>query len=688
MIKSANSKKNGIRQLNVMFGDFSYFNRQTTYELYTPLSIGLIGQYAKQQYGDDINVSLFKSVDKFFEKAAQNPPDVVGLSIYYWNIEKNKYVVNRLRQMFGQKVTIVIGGPCIDSDKNEQVRYLSKVFPEVNAITINEGEQAFSNILGRVLGKNETIFKDPIDGASFLKDNNLISGRPIGTSMDLATLGSPYLSGLMDDFLHSDYQPLIQTSRFCPYTCAFCVSGKSRGKLRGYPMDQVKEELRYVSKKYADRPHHTMYLVDENFGILKRDVEIAEAIRKCKEDFAYPQSVYFYNDKRFTETSRRVIEVMSDMTQLGVALALQTENPETLAASNRRNLTSEEIQSAIAWAKGINLTTSTDLIFGLPKETKKSFVELMDRTIGRGFDSVVIQNLIIMDGIEMNRPEWRKKNDVKTKYRFIGTHYCKHEDTFIAEHEEVVVSSSSFTYEEFFEIRDLNFMFFAVFNLNFQKWFFQFIRNLGVKPSSFFASFMKPDRNKMWPKGYLNFLDDLHRAIKGELHDTREEMVAKAKEIFEANGNDVGDASPINLSYGARLSYLEKDWVEPVLMHFLEQFTGSNLTNENRVLASSLIKLAEYERVNLKQIDEKEPLNIAFDIINWKENKFKEPLSNLKMSSSKPVKFSVDKTQASVINSFKEKFSSYKDKDFYYQAMEIIKPRKFLLHTLTYGDNQ
>ena len=33
---------------------------------------------------------------------------------------------------------------------------------------------------------------------------------------------------------------------------------------------QVKEELVYVSKRYADRPYLTMYLADENFGILKK----------------------------------------------------------------------------------------------------------------------------------------------------------------------------------------------------------------------------------------------------------------------------------------------------------------------------------------------------------------------------------------------------------------------------------
>ena len=81
----------------------------------------------------------------------------------------------------------------------------------------------------------------------FLDGDRLVQGPPIGLTMDLSTMGSPYLSGLMDEFMNSDYHPLIQTSRFCPYTCAFCVSGKNRGKLRGYPIDQVEEELKYVS---------------------------------------------------------------------------------------------------------------------------------------------------------------------------------------------------------------------------------------------------------------------------------------------------------------------------------------------------------------------------------------------------------------------------------------------------------
>ena len=99
--KGLSSKVIASRSLNVMFADFSYFNRHTINTLYVPLGIGLIAQYAKQIFGSQIDVSLYKKVDEFFESTNNKAPDVVGLSVYYWNKAINQYVVNRLRKMFG-----------------------------------------------------------------------------------------------------------------------------------------------------------------------------------------------------------------------------------------------------------------------------------------------------------------------------------------------------------------------------------------------------------------------------------------------------------------------------------------------------------------------------------------------------------------------------------------------------------
>ena len=666
--------KNKKSNLNIMFADLCYYNRHTLGNRYTPLGIGLIAQYVNQEFGKNISISLYKSVDKFLNQAKENPPDIVGLAVYYWNTAISQYVVKCLREMFGEKVVIVLGGPSIDSDKLEQYKFLTEKFPGANAVVVNEGEIGFGNIIKKMFSDEKNLFKDPINGVSFVHDNQLIQGSFTGTTnLDLSTLGSPYLSGLMDDFMHSDYQPLIQTSRFCPYTCAFCVSGKNRGKLRGYPIEQVKEELNYVCKKYADRPHHMMYLADENFGILKRDVEIG-----------YPHGIFFYNDKRFTETSQRVIEILGEINSHGLCLALQTENPETLKAIKRVNVTEEEINNAMNWASDLGIATSTELIFGLPYETRDSFVDLLNRSVKRGFDSVYCYNLFIMDGIELNRPSVREKHGIKTKYRVLRTNYGSHKVNFFADYEEVVVGTNDFSYEDFIDIRNQNFMFFAVFALDFQKWFFQFIRNLDVSLSEFFSSFFKPDRKIKWPDGYLKFLDDFKFVIEEELHDSPNEAIAKVKKSYEDNNNDVGDPPRPNHNLGVRLIYLENKWIKEVLLYHLDKIMGGKLTNEDKNLSASLIDLAVSERIDLENGSKKEPLNFPFDVIEWKRDKYKKPLRDLKMSN-RAINFSVDEARVNQISGLKKRFSSYNNEELYFTAMDYITPKSCLLHILEYG---
>ena len=677
----------GNRNLNIMFGDFCYYNRHTLHERYTPLGIGIIAQYTKEQFGEDVEVSIYKNIDKFLEIASEKAPDVVGLSVYYWNMSLNKYVANRIREMYGKDVVIILGGPSIDNDINEQHKFLSKEFPQADAVIINEGEVGFRNVIEKLFDNRDSLFKDSIDGVSFLSNNQVIQGLAVGTNIDLSTIGSPYLSGLMDEFMDSDYQPLVQTSRFCPYTCAFCVSGKLRGKLRGYPIEQVTEELKYVSRKYVDRPHHTMFIADENFGILKRDVEIAEAIKKCNVDYGFPKKVFFYNDKRFKETSRKVIEILGDINQGGLVLSLQTENPETLKAINRRNVTEEEIDDAIRWASTLNISTSTELIFGMPHDTKDSFVNLLDRSVTRGFDQVWCHNLFLMDGIELNRPDARDKFGIKTKYRQLGTNYGSHEDTFLGEYEEVVTSCNSFSYDDFLEIRNLNFMYYTVFSLNFQRWFFHFIRSSGIKLSEFFLSFINPDKTEEWPEEYLKFLDDLKHTIEGELHDKPGDVIKKAEKMYRDNNNDVGDPSRINVNMGARLIYQEDAWVKDVFLHHLEKISSTILSDKDIELADSLIDLSRNERIDLKGISDKKPMNFSYDIIAWRKNKFKEPLHNLKMPKSKSINFLLDNDRKTQIDSFQKRFGESTDNDFYYAAVDFITPRSKLSHILSYGED-
>ena len=53
----------------------------------------------------------------------------------------------------------------------------------------------------------------------------------------------------------------------------------------------------------------------------------------------------------------------------------------------------------------------------------------------------------------------------------------------------------------------------------------------------------------------------------------------------------------------------------------------------------------------------------------------------------KLIKFSTNKNQTSMLEGFQERFASYNDQDYYHKAIEYIRPRKFLLHNLSYEED-
>ncbi len=493
------------RPLKIALGDLSYLNAENRMNLYVPLNIAYLAAYAKRKFGAAVDIRLFKDPVKMLEHVRTEKPDLVGLSLYYWNNNLNALMVRKIREACEAK--IVLGGPSVDSDPEEQQNLLAR-FPGVDWLVQNEGEDGFAQIIAHLLGGPPPRFS-------------------LGLSADLADIPSPYLDGTLDEFLNGNYQPMIQTSRVCPYTCAFCVSGKNRGKLRAFPVEQVKAEIDYVAQRFRDHPDMLLYLVDDNFGILERDLEVADHLLQAQASHGYPQKIFYYNDKRFTDISRQLQERLGHMCHHGVMLSLQSENPETLKAIRRKNLTDEQIASALDWARGLGIKTSTELIFGLPMETRDSFLALLDKSARLGFDAIQCYNLIIFDGIEMNRAKYRKEHDVRTRRRLI--HGCRQviEGERVIESEEVVASSRSFSFADYKLIRKLNVLFHAIFIHGWNRDYFSQAVAAGESLTGLLQTFLTTCREPGWSE----FMRDLDAAIESDLFDLGDEPPASALKI-------------------------------------------------------------------------------------------------------------------------------------------------------------
>ncbi len=671
-------------RLKVFLGDLSYINNQSKFSLFVPLNIGYIASYVKKLYNKDVEVTLFKDPQQILEEIRSQKPAVLGLSFYYWNTALNNAVVKETREILGDNVTIIWGGPSVDSDISQQ-GHLFERYPEVDAFITNEGELGFANIIGRRLSDDiSTMWNNPIDGVVFKEKGQLVSGADVGLSLDLDLLESPYLTGLMDPFLGGDFMAALQTSRFCPYTCTFCVSGKNVGKLRGFPLEQVTEEIAFISRHYKDKPHLPMHIVDENFGILKRDEEISDYILQSSKANGYPKGMFFYNDKRFGETAKKVIGNLGNMTLYGMALSLQTENPETLKEIKRRNLTPKQIDEAIEWASSKNLNSTTELIFGLPYETRESFVQLLNNALKRGFDSILINNLFIVDGIEMAREGYREKHQLQTRFRPTNSNQGYIGKTFCGEFEEVVVGTNCFSFEDFKFMRLLNFMFYAIFTLGFNKWFFQYIRHLGVPLVNYLESFVSPSKNGKASAGRTAFFERFEKDTMGELFDSPEEVREHCYKIFKENDNQVGQPASLNIRHGAQLIYLESGWLSADLVNTLEQFISREKNEKVFQTVELLLDLCQKERVDLNGNRLPDPITSEFDLISWKKDKFKKPLDQYKMELKKL--YFIENPELFVkLPGFKKSFSNMDANGFYFNALSFIVPRTQLLYDLSYN---
>ena len=667
------------RKLKIFLGDLSYINEENRFNLFVPLNIGYIATYANMIFGDQVEIKLFKDPNKLLHELGQHQPDVLGLSFSYWNTKINHIVSRKAKELLGEKLITVWGGPSVDTDLSQQ-KGLFRRFPYVDAFVTNEGELGFANLIEKRLAENiHEMWSNPINGIVHLNKNELIKGINVGLSLDLSTLDSPYLTGILDPFLGGQFLPMLQTSRLCPYTCTFCVSGKNKGKLRAFPEQQVVDEVKFITKHFRDKPHLPMHIVDENFGILKRDAALSDFILETSKEFGYPKGLFFYNDKRFSDTAKHVINNLGHMTLYGMALSLQTENPETLKEIKRRNLTSEQIDEAIAWAAERNLPSTTELIFGLPYETKNSFVSFLNNALRRGFDSILINNLYIVDGIEMAREGYREKHGLKTRFRLTSANQGLIGDEFCAEYEEVVVGSNCISLDDFKFMRTLNFMFYGVFSLSFYKWFFQFVRHSDIPLADFISELIKIPLNEKSETQWQGFIRKFENAAMDELYYSPDELHISAHDAFQANNGNVPSPSLLNVYYGAQMICLDKTVIKAALLSTLEKFSSkeNNITLFNK--ANFLIEVCEAERINLFKFEKPNSINTCYDLPQWKRDKFKKPLHKYRIKKTE-IRFVEQEEFRIKFPEFKKSFTMLDKKSFYFNALQFMVPRTQLLY--------
>ncbi len=325
----------------------------------------------------DVDAAVFESTinadpDVFADKIIKENPDVVSFCCYIWNITQTLYICQKIKSALG--CTVVLGGP--------EVAYRGKDVLQKHAfidyVLAGEGEFSFPVFLDMLNGSFE---KADVSGL-FYRENGEILSVPEAVYTD--TPPSPYSDAYFEALRGRICY--IESSRGCPFRCAFCLSGRV-SKLRFFDIDQTKADIIRLSQSGTQ----TVKFVDRTFNASEQHAnEILEFISENYAN-AIPQGICFHFEIAGDILKESTMRILSKMPRGAVQLeiGMQSFNENTLLAINRKTDCKKLVDNIKRLLDFGNMHIHIDLIAGLTGEDIESFEKSFN--IGFGLHAHMLQ---------------------------------------------------------------------------------------------------------------------------------------------------------------------------------------------------------------------------------------------------------------------------------------------------------
>jgi len=307
-----------------------------------------------------LECNINQTDDEIVEQVSAEKPDVVGISTYIWNAGKLPKILEDLRQALPQAV-FVLGGP--EASHN--------------------ADYWMANGADHVLkGAGEFAFPAFLDGRPHEE------AERVGCFVDPFT--PEYLAALKNKIAY------IETSRGCPFSCAFCLSGDS--KVEFLPLEDAKSQI----AKLAMTDVRVIKFVDRTFNCDKC---------RTRELLEYMMSLNTHNRFHFEVASDLFDQSAIDLLATAPAglfqieAGLQSFFKPTLEASKRKSNLQKATENIRKLIKAGNIHIHLDLIAGLPHETLEIFQDSFNQAYEIGANKLQLGFLKMLHGSVLRNQE-------------------------------------------------------------------------------------------------------------------------------------------------------------------------------------------------------------------------------------------------------------------------------------------
>lgn len=431
-----------MAKLQVYFNEYNVLMENA---IYLPLVSGQLQSYAltdrliRKNYQFMPFIFIRDYPDKILSR--YKDPAVCAFSISVWNANLSLAVAREIKKRF-PKCLIVFGGPHVPFNATG----FFQEHPFIDVTVRGEGEKSFADLLVRFLGSRD------FEGIAGVTYRDYTSGKCIRNNeerhpeKDLDIFPSPYLEGAFDYLMDTDIdlQVIIETNRGCSFSCAYCIWGQGglSKRFAFFSLQRVKDIAFWCGARKIKYVH----CADSNFGMFKRDIEIADHFTRVKSKYDFPEKFRVSYGKsaenNIYETGKLFHE--HDMSK-GVTLSRQSNSPEVLSNVGRKNIKLSVFRNLQKRYAREGIHTYTELILVLPGETYQSFVKGIEDIMQSGIKNQIIVYLCqVYPNTALADPEYQKRFKINTvRIPVNELHAAVRPPELIAEYEDIIVSTAS-----------------------------------------------------------------------------------------------------------------------------------------------------------------------------------------------------------------------------------------------------
>jgi len=644
----------------IYLADLAHTYSTKNESLMIPLNIGYLKAYALEKHKDKVEIKLFKDPQKLLEALDDQNPNLMGFANYGWNSDLNLKIGNYIKSK-SPDTTIISGGPNIDEGSESITNFLN-LNSYIDYYVTDGGEEPFSEIISWLMNnKKSEIPKNII----YLQKNRVLfnSGRrPLKKESN--HISSPYLAGYLDGFLDLNMVPLLETNRGCPFRCSFCAWGMaSHDIVSKLNIDNTIAEIEYIGKRTKV---NNWIICDANFGMLKRDVTIAKAIRKVHDKYQYPKTCQMWLSKNTSDRNLEIAKILGNM--IVPTMAIQSMDKTVLENINRDNISSDTYYKYQKKFHSMGSTTYSDLIVPLPMEKLSTHLDGLRKLFDVGVDIIQNHNMRMLPGCEMNTDETRKKFKFKTKYRLIhgdsGVYKTKNgKDIKSFELEESLRSTNTMNEEDLFKLREIHFFIEFTWNLKIYSDLLQIAKNFNINPIDLILNFMENTKKN---KKLSLFWRLFNESSKNEWFNNREdaESFFSKKENFAKLVNQ--EYEKINIQFAIIILRDYKKKFDEVFLNTIKSYEEipKNFIDNLSTIVFSQFPPLETGNIKIKsRIDFKDIFNSekAYESnsnifeYSFPKNKLQEEVTNILLKKGTSIS-KVLNTQAFSIRDLKRNF--------------------------------